>query len=37
MICPLLRRSSAACASEGKLDKQKAGSPRTRGSGFFVV
>nr|DAH28362.1 MAG TPA: hypothetical protein [Caudoviricetes sp.] len=36
MICPLLRRSSAACASEGQYGRAKAGSPRKRGSGFFA-
>lgn len=37
MICPLLRRSSAACASEGQYGRAKAGSPRKRGSGFFCI
>ena len=37
MICPLLRRSSAACASEGQYGRAKAGSPRKRGSGFLHI
>ena len=37
MICPMLRRSSAACASEGQYGRAKAGSPRKRGSGFLHI
>lgn len=37
MICPLLRRSSAACASEGQYGRAKAGSPRKRGPAFLHI
>lgn len=37
MICPLLRRSSAACASEGQYGRAKAGSPRKRGPVFLHI
>ena len=37
MICTLLRRSSAACASEGRYGRAKAGSPRKRGPAFLHI
>lgn len=37
MICTLLRRSSAACASEGQYGRAKAGSPRKRGPAFLHI